>query len=236
MYVASSVQLLVNEKSEALNVDKKKLQKSRMWKYFVEAATDIIEEDGARGVTIRKVADRAGYNSATIYNYFDEFSHLLFFASMRLMKEYTIEVTRRMDEKTDALDQYVTAWECFCEYSFQQPDIFHAVFIRDLGDNPDHLLDKYYEFYPAYLVDVPAEIRMSLLEQDVNKRGNSILERAAEQGSLDADKIKSLNEVTILIWQGMLMNFLNNRIESTPEEAAERTMFYVSEIIRRVKS
>ncbi|VDH00328.1 transcriptional regulator BetI [Lysinibacillus sphaericus] len=217
-------------------MDKKMLQKSRMWKYFVEAATEIIEEEGARAVTIRKVADRAGYNSATIYNYFDEFSHLLFFASMRLMKDYTVEVTRRMNEESCALDQYVTAWECFCEYSFKQPDIFHSVFIRDLGDNPDHLLEKYYEFYPADLVDVPEEIRMSLLEQNVVKRGNPILKRAVEQGNLDADKIESLNEVTILIWQGMLMNFLNNRIEATPDEAASRTMFYVKEIINRLKS
>ena len=217
-------------------MDKKKLQKGRMWKYFVEAATEIIEEEGARAVTIRKVADRAGYNSATIYNYFDEFSHLLFFASMRLMKEYTVEVTRRMNDKTYALDQYMTAWECFCEYSFQQPDIFHSVFIRDLGDNPDHLLEKYYEFYPADLVGVPEEIRMSLLEQNVVKRGNPILKRAVEQGSLDLEKTESLNEVTILIWQGMLMNFLNNRIDVTPEEAARRTMFYVKEIIDRVKS
>lgn len=217
-------------------MDKKKLQKSRMWKYFVEAATDIIEEEGARAVTIRKVADRAGYNSATIYNYFDEFSHLLFFASMRLMREYTMEVTRRMNNSSSALEQYEIAWECFCEYSFKQPDIFYSVFIRDLGDNPDHLLEKYYEFYPSEIVDVPAEIRMSLLEQNVVNRGNPILKRAAEQGSLQLEKIDSLNEVTILIWQGMLMNFLNNRIEATPEEAASRTMEYVSEIINRLKS
>ncbi|MGG0642965.1 TetR/AcrR family transcriptional regulator [Sporosarcina gallistercoris] len=217
-------------------MDKKKLQKSRMWKYFVEAATDIIEEEGAKAVTIRKVADRAGYNSATIYNYFEEFSHLLFFASMRLLKEYTVEVTKRMNGKSCPLDQYETAWECFCEYSFKQPDIFFSVFIRDLGDNPDHLLEKYYEFYPSDLVDVPAEIRSSLLEQNVVNRGNPILKRAAEQGKLDPDKIESLNEVTILIWQGMLMNFLNNRIEATPEEAASRTMHYVSEIINRLKN
>ncbi|WP_432355441.1 TetR/AcrR family transcriptional regulator [Sporosarcina sp. A2] len=217
-------------------MDKKKLQKSRMWKYFVEAATEIIEEEGARAVTIRKVADRAGYNSATIYNYFDEFSHLLFFSSMRLMKDYTIEVTRRMNEESNSLDQYEVAWECFCEYSFKQPDIFHSVFIRDLGENPDHLLDKYYEFYPTDIVDVPEEIRMSLLEQNVVKRGNPILRRAVDQGCLDEDKIESLNEVTILIWQGMLMSFLNNRITSSAEEAADRTMFYVREIINRLKS
>lgn len=43
-----------------------------MWKYFVDATAEIIEEEGVENVTIRKVADRAGYNSATIYNYFQK--------------------------------------------------------------------------------------------------------------------------------------------------------------------
>ena len=216
-------------------MDNKQLQKSRMWKYFVEAATEIIQEEGVKAVTIRKVADRAGYNSATIYNYFSEFSHLLFFASMRLMTEYTTEVTQRMNEKELAIDQYIVAWECFSEYSFKQPDIFHSVFIRDLGENTDKLLEKYYESYPADLVGVPEEIERSLLEQNVVKRGNPLLKKAAEQGSIDSSHIEPLNEVTILIWQGMLMNLLNNRLQDNPEQAHERTMHYVFEVINRLR-
>ncbi len=212
-------------------MDKKMLQKSRMWKYFVEAATEIIQEEGTYHVTIRKVADRAGYNSATIYNYFDEFSHLLFFASMRLMKDYTEEVAARMENTESALEQYRTAWICFSDYSFRNPNIFHTVFIRDLGDNPDNLLEKYYAFYPSDLVDVPDEIRRSLIEQNVKERGNPILQRAVEEGSLAPDKVNSLNEMTILIWQGMLTSYLNHRIESTAEEAHERTIRYIFDII-----
>lgn len=212
-------------------MDKKMLQKSRMWKYFVEAATDLISEEGTEHITIRKVADRAGYNSATIYNYFDEFSHLLFFASMRLMKEYTEEVALRIKQADTALAQYRASWQCFSEYSFRNPEIFYTVFIRDLGDNPENLLEKYYDFYPSDLVDVPMEIRSSLLEPRVEKRGNPILQRAVEEGSLPADKRDSLNEITILIWQGMMMSFLNNRLEITAEEAHERTMLYILKII-----
>ena len=77
-------------------LDKKMIQKSRMVKYFVDATVDIIEKDGYKSVTIRKVADTAGYNSATIYNYFDNLEHLLFFASMHytstlIFENYTEE-------------------------------------------------------------------------------------------------------------------------------------------------
>ena len=68
-------------------IDKKMIQKTRMVKYFVDATIDIIEKDGYESVTIRKVADIAGYNSETIYNYFDNLEHLLFFASMHYLRE-----------------------------------------------------------------------------------------------------------------------------------------------------
>ena len=56
--------------NKLIRPDKKTIQKRRMMGYFIEAASQIIEEEGMEGVTIRKVADIAGYNSATMYNYF----------------------------------------------------------------------------------------------------------------------------------------------------------------------
>lgn len=56
---------------------KRQLQKKRMMHYFIDAAVQIIDEEGIDGVSIRKVADIAGYNSATLYNYFDDLPHLV---------------------------------------------------------------------------------------------------------------------------------------------------------------
>ena len=47
---------------------KKDLQKKRIMIYFIDATNLIIEKEGLDAVTLRKVADLAGYNSATIYN------------------------------------------------------------------------------------------------------------------------------------------------------------------------
>jgi len=47
------------------------IKKRRVMTYFIEAANEIIKEEGINGITIRKVADKAGFNSATIYNYFE---------------------------------------------------------------------------------------------------------------------------------------------------------------------
>ncbi|HWO77724.1 MAG TPA: TetR/AcrR family transcriptional regulator, partial [Bacillus sp. (in: firmicutes)] len=44
---------------------RKEIQMNRMWKYFVDATAQIIEEEGVENVTARKIADIAGYTSST---------------------------------------------------------------------------------------------------------------------------------------------------------------------------
>lgn len=212
-------------------MNNKKIQMSRMWKYFVDATAEIIEEEGVEQVTIRKVADRAGYNSATIYNYFSEVSHLIFFASMKFLKTYTDDVTVYMEAGKNPLEKYILSWECFCKHSYKQPQIFHAVFIMDLGDYPEKLIQDYYEIYPADLINIPDELKPILFERNMTKRGRSILEIASKDGFIKEESIDAINEMTILIWQGMLTNVLNNRRNYEFEEASRITMKYITKII-----
>ncbi|MDX5609295.1 TetR/AcrR family transcriptional regulator, partial [Clostridioides difficile] len=44
--------------------------------YFIEAAQNIMENEGIENITLRKVADMAGYNSSTLYKYFKNLDHL----------------------------------------------------------------------------------------------------------------------------------------------------------------
>ncbi|MCG3089572.1 TetR/AcrR family transcriptional regulator [Sporosarcina cyprini] len=209
----------------------KKIQMSRMWKYFIEATVEVIEEEGINQVTIRKVADRAGYNSATIYNYFDEISHLVFFASMKLLKGYVEDVALYINRGKTPLEKYLLAWECFCKHSFLQPDIFHAVFIMDLGDQPEKMLEDYYEMYPADLINIPEELQPILFERSMTKRGKSLLSLAAKEGQLEENRVDDINEMTILVWQGMLTNILNNRLDYSLEDAERKTMEYIRHIV-----
>ncbi len=205
---------------------------SRMWTYFVDATAEIIEEEGMDKITIRKVADRAGYNSATIYNYFTELSHLVFFASMKFLKTYTEDVAIYMEKGKNPLEKYLLAWECFCKHSFKSPQIFHAIFIMDLGEHPEALLEEYYKLYPNDLINIPDELKPILFERNMDKRGLSLLQAAANEGKIKIENIDGINELTNLIWQGMLSNILNNRTHYNLEEAEKITMNYINEVVR----
>lgn len=212
-------------------MDNKELKKRRMWTYFIDATEELIRTEGYQQITIRKVAEKAGYNSATIYNYFGELSHLLFFASLKFLKPYIESVTLEMKKTTDPIEKYLVAWEVFSNYSFKNPEVFHAAFLMDLGEHPENLLMHYYELYPADLLDVSEELKPALMERSIDARGRHAISHIIKAGLLNEAQAEELNELTNLIWQGMFTNVLNNRNRYSAHEAHERTIKYIREII-----
>ncbi|MDM8534164.1 TetR/AcrR family transcriptional regulator, partial [Clostridiaceae bacterium HSG29] len=70
-------------------IKKNNLKKYRTMKYFIDAAITIVNREGIEKATIRNIATEAGYNSATIYNYFNDLDHLIFFTKISNLEEYT---------------------------------------------------------------------------------------------------------------------------------------------------
>jgi AcrR family transcriptional regulator len=215
---------------EVIAMRKKEIQVNRMIKYFIDATAEIIEKDGIENVTIRKIADLAGYNSATIYSYFKEVSHLIFFAAMKFLKDYIQDLSVYMAQGKNPLEKYVLAWECFCKHSFENPQLFNAIFIADLGEHPEDFIKHYYSLYNMDLVGIPDEIKAFMFERNLSTRSRIMLEKAAQEGLLKQENIDPINEMTIFIWQGMFTTLLNNRRAYPIEESIKKTVSYIREV------
>jgi AcrR family transcriptional regulator len=209
----------------------KEIQTMRIMTYFIDATVQIIEEEGIQNVTIRKVADLAGYNSATIYNYFGELSHLIFFASMKFLKPYTAELPHYMSKGKDPLERYLLLWECFCKYSFQKPQIYYAIFSSDLGIKPHKMMQEYYEIFPNDLLNLPEDLVPMVLESSISQRDRIALEKCVAAGLIKSENAEKINEMNLLVWQGMQTMLLNQRILYTAEEASKVTVNYIKQII-----
>lgn len=210
----------------------KEIQMQRMWQYFVNATVDIIDEKGIENVTIREIADKAGYNSATIYNYFQEVSHLIFFAALKHLDKFLEVLPEQMEKGETSLDKYLLSWESFCEHSFREPDIYYAIFLEDLGEKPEELLKYYYDAYQSDLFgEVTEDIEILITEYNFSIRSRKELDRSVEEGILTRKQADDLNERTVLIWQGMLITMLNNRRHLSAEEATEKTMYHIEKIV-----
>lgn len=208
----------------------KEMQRKRMMSYFIDATDELIGEVGISGITLRKVADNAGYNSATIYNYFENLDHLIFYAAMRNIKDYAQALNTYLLDARNSMDKFLKVWECFCDYAFDNPEIYNAIFFPNLEKHTEYYLTEYYDFYPADLVSMDENISAMLLKRDIRKRGEVNVLECVKEGYIRPEDGEKLNDMSLLIFQGILIRSLNNMI--TYEDARNTTMDYIKSIVK----
>lgn len=214
-----------------MSTTRKDIQRARMWRYFIEAAVDVIENEGIRNVTIRKIAGHAGFTSSTAYNYFRDLSHLKFFASMRFTADYIEVLPAYMNKGTNTIEKWLYAWKCFCIHSFEQPEIYSVIFMEDLGSTPEEFLDEYYRIYKEDLIGLPEAIKPLVMEHSFAKRSATYIQSAVDEGMLAQKDVNFAADITLMIWKGMINTVLNKRRDFSKEEASEKTLLYVYESV-----
>ena len=217
-----------------MSVNKKEIQRARMWRYFLDAATEVIVEDGIDHFTIRKIADKAGYTSSTAYNYFKDLSHLKFFAAMRFTTDYINDLPLYLQKGNNTVERWLYSWECFCKHSFEHPKIYSVIFMDDLGTVPKDLFEHYYQIYPNDLIGLPDEIKDIVMEHGFAKRSALYIQGAVDEGFITEQDVDLIADLTLLIWKGMMNTVMNNRRDYTKEEAIEKTLYYVYKTVQSV--
>ncbi|OPJ54956.1 HTH-type transcriptional regulator BetI [Alkalithermobacter paradoxus] len=202
-----------------------------MMSYFIEAATKIIDEEGIEAVTIRKVADIAGYNSATLYNYFENIDHLIFFACMKYMKDYALDLPNYIKNSRNSLDKYILIWECFCYHSFNNPKIYYRIFFDKFTHSIEDAVSEYYSIFPEELGEQSEDVLSMLLKHNIYDRCIAALNSCVNENLVRKDDIDEINEMTLLVYQGLLSRILNNQVEYTPQEATKKIVSYIQNII-----
>ena len=205
-----------------------------MWRYFLDAATELIMEEGIDHFTIRKIADKAGYTSSTAYNYFKDLSHLKFFAAMRFTKDYIEELPEYLNKGNNTIEKWLYSWECFCKYSFEQPKIYSVIFMDNLGSIPEELMEHYYQIYEDDLLGLPEPIKDIIMEQNFHKRSALYVQSAVDEGFIEQKDVELIADLTLMIWKGMMNTVMNHRRNYSKEEAVERTLYYVYETVMGV--
>ncbi|WP_404332275.1 TetR/AcrR family transcriptional regulator [Mesobacillus maritimus] len=217
-----------------MSKERKELQRARMFRYFLDAAAEVIEEDGIEHMTIRKIADRAGFTASTAYNYFKDLSHLKFFTAMRFTSAYLKELPSYMELGNNIVEKWLYSWECFCKHSFEQPEIYSVIFMDNLGSSPQKLFDDYYALHTQDLTGVPEELHSILMEYDFSKRSALYIQDAVTEGFIKEENVPLIADITLMVWKGMMNTYMNNRRGYSKDEAISRTLQLVTECVLNV--
>ncbi len=201
--------------------------------YFIDAAQQVIEEEGIDEVTVRKVADIAGFNSATLYNYFENIDHLLFFACMKYLKDYAYALPKYLDNEENALDRYLKIWECFIHYAFKKPKIYRILFFEEFKSSTKENIEEYYNLFPEDLTRESKVVTSMLLENNFIDRNKTILRECAKEGYILEEDVEEINELTIIIFKSLLNQLISDgSLKESTKALANRSMKYMKRALQ----
>ncbi|WDV46916.1 TetR/AcrR family transcriptional regulator [Clostridiaceae bacterium M8S5] len=206
------------------------IQRKRIMRYFIDAATEIIEMQGIENVTIRNVANLAGYNSATLYNYFDNLQHLISLACIKFLKDYVKALPEYISKANNTYEKTLMIWECFCVHTFTKPEIFASIFVHGKDKNISCYIKDYYEIYPEILDHMPEDLRKMLTYNDLYDRTLVLLNQCCKDGYFNENDLESITELSYFIYTGMLLDILSDQYNYTLEIATKKTMNYLKKI------
>ncbi|MCC0635605.1 MULTISPECIES: TetR/AcrR family transcriptional regulator [unclassified Clostridioides] len=213
----------------------KELQKKRILMYFIEAAQNIMENEGIENITLRKVADMAGYNSSTLYNYFKNLDHLISFASIKYFKDYNLNISRCIENVNDEYKKYIIMWKLFCKHSFENAQAFYQVFFNLSSDELSYITKQYYDMFPEDLGIHDSDISLMITGKSIKERNKILLNNLVDTGYIPAKDLGIINDIIISFYQNLLFLKKNTGKNSNDDELTMKMISSIEYIIKHAK-
>ncbi len=208
-------------------LEKLSLKQKRMLQYFIEAAQHIIDRDGFDNVTIRKISQEAGYNSATIYNYYEDLEHLLQFACVEYLIRYQKKLLKSIASLESPKEIYFTTWTLFSSECYEHPKVFYQLFFSKHKDKIFKTFYRYIEIFDVKYDDIPPQKIFSFITlPDLVKRHTILLEGLAQGGLIAAENLKEKADMLTRIFESMLSSVRLDGNIFTKEQFTERIIQY----------
>ncbi len=185
------------------------IKRLRMMGYFITAAAEIIKEEGIEKATIRNIAEKAGYNSATIYNYFSDLEHLIFFTKISNLEVYKTRLYKEIPDNLDPLIELKEVFRIFVEETFKNPHDFYDLFFSKYSLQLNETVTLYHEIFPERLNTENKQLKAMLSKNDIYKRNMALVDNCIENGYFnDREVAEKINELMILTYSGLLNKYL----------------------------
>ena len=102
--------------------------------YFIQAAKEIIKSEGIKAISVRNIADRAGYSYTTLYNYFRDINDLVFECVNDFQTECLEFVQERTNSNTTGYEAIKSKAVAYVQYFLEYPGIFELFYLTSSGD------------------------------------------------------------------------------------------------------
>lgn len=177
---------------------KQSLKRQRIRTYFLDAAKEMVANEGVEHISVRKVADVAGYSYATLYNYFEDINDLLGAVKQAMIKDLVEWIHKRVSTVSLDMDGLKRLFRVYMEYYFENPNVF-----------------KFFYFYRLVQPSIRSEEAET--EPDFDGMMRETFKGFVSAGKLKEGDIEAVGKTCIYAVHGMLTLYFSGNGNLTEE-------------------
>src|SRR5882762_1455276 len=113
----------------------KEVQEQRIKGYFLQATKELLKGEGLKSVSVRSIAQKAGYSYTTMYSYFRDVNELVFLCVHDFYEECREHVKSHSKKKERGIKSLRAAVKAYADFFIQYPGIFDLFFIEKISDH-----------------------------------------------------------------------------------------------------
>lgn len=191
---------------------------------LIRATRSLILSEGLSHVTIRKIGDAVGMNSASMYKFFADLDELLLFACVDVFKSYTDDLYDSMlNAGVSAREEYLTVWSLFCKHAFLHPECMNHLFFSRHSKKLEHIIREYYDLFPEQLEGISDNLQLMLRSADFNERNLEVL-RPLFSSDVPEERVFLISDLTISYFKNLLDEKISNGAAVDNAKQAERML------------
>ena len=112
----------------------KEIQEQRIKGYFIEATKEMLKGEGLKSISVRNIAERAGYSYTTLYNYFKDLNELIFLCVKDFQNECELFINENISKEPRGTDKIKAITRAYINYFVQYPGIFELFYIEKISN------------------------------------------------------------------------------------------------------
>ena len=191
----------------------KEIQEQRMKTYFIEATKEILKGEGLKNISVRNIAERAGYSYATLYNYFKDVRDLIFECVIDFQEECQAFVVSETEKTKPGIEKLKSISKAYVKYFIQYPGTFELFFLEKTND----VASK--------------QPTLKLISNFLDRLSNNDWEYCINTKVLSAEDAEVKKNTLNFMLVGMLLFYINRRQPETYKEFSDELENQINSIL-----
>ena len=198
---------------------------------FVEATQALIDREGLEKISIRKIAEKAGFHNSTIYLYFKDANQLILLASLKHFNEYSRKLAEYSSMIAGPTDKFLAIWEAFGQTVFYKPHIFRNFFFGKYSSNLTPIITQYYQLFPEEKPAYSQEIEQMYYGGNIYDRCLQILKPLidVESTRVSEENLQLVNTIIVACLK-QLLDLTCTNTELDPDDVNDQLIQMICHI------